>query len=210
MWTRFYENSRLRHWCYYANRKYCFICLFMYETQDSIASQGHISSLCSQVFWNPAEYYRTKSATDVLAIQICCYGIDYTMLMLKPSLQGLHHQNVTFVTSANLLLGTPHPSSIILYAIILMRNSPTAIYYWTKQTELWKTDQGILISRAPASAEKKNNGKKILPMKQIVPFALSGPGKNLLMTLTTKKNQYRTTTIPIRNIQSWIYTLFKT
>ena len=54
----------------------------MYETQHIIASQGQISSLCSQVFWNPAEYYRAKSATDVHAIQICCYGIEYTILML--------------------------------------------------------------------------------------------------------------------------------
>ena len=69
-WSRFYENSRTRHRCYYANRKYCFIWLFMYQTQHIIASQGHISSLCSQVFWNRVEYYRAKSATDVNAIQI--------------------------------------------------------------------------------------------------------------------------------------------
>ena len=55
----------------------------MCETQYIIVPQGHISSLCSQAFWNSAEYYyRAKSATDVHAIQICYYGIEYTILML--------------------------------------------------------------------------------------------------------------------------------
>ena len=53
-----------------------------------------------------------------------------------------------------------------------MRNSRTVIYYWTKQTELWKTDQGILISRAPASAEKKITETTFLPAGLLVLFAL--------------------------------------
>ena len=53
-----------------------------------------------------------------------------------------------------------------------MRNSPTVIYYWTKQTELWNTDQGILISRAPASAEKKITEATFLPPGLLVLFVL--------------------------------------
>ena len=53
-----------------------------------------------------------------------------------------------------------------------MRNSPNIIYYWTKQTELWNTNQGIAISCAPAPAEKKTTETTFLPPGLLVLFAL--------------------------------------